>query len=78
MGLRTRKGAKCPHCGNRNGKLIDDNGLSSKNYDYTLLCIARVPAKDVANYDEQLTAVGPDGKATCGMQWCPNVDREVG
>jgi hypothetical protein len=63
---------KCPHCGNKNQASLEDNGLSEKDEDYTLLCVARVQPKDEANHYEPRQEPGLDGLVMCGMQWCPN------
>jgi len=70
----------CPHCGNRDPKLIEDNGCSPSDLDYTLLCIARVsPGEDAFGGDANPPLdVGADGKVVCGMQWCPNEWRDEG
>lgn len=77
---RTANRYTCPHCGNRDPQLIEDNGADRRDADYTLLCVARVaPGEDSFHGDANppLT-VGPDGKVDCGMQWCPNAERDVG
>jgi len=64
----------CPNCGNRDPKLIEDNGpRSRRDDDYTLLCVARVKLGDDAFGGEANPPldVGPDGLVTCGMQWSP-------
>lgn len=67
-----RKRDRCPHCGNSNQRKMEDNGLSRKNSDYTLLCVARVQPKDAAHAGfEPHPEPGPDGLVSCGMQWCP-------
>jgi len=64
----------CPHCGNRNPLKLEDNGLPMSDFDFTLLCVARVaPGADC--FDGAASPpleIGPDGKVPCGMQWCPN------
>lgn len=78
--VKTMKKYTCPHCGNRDPRTIEDNGERSTHPDYTLLCVARVaPGEDAFDGDANppLT-VGPDGKVDCGMQWCPNAERDVG
>jgi len=39
-------GATCPHCGNKNHALIETNGVAPHDPDFTLLCVARVWAKE--------------------------------
>jgi hypothetical protein len=70
----------CPHCGNRDPEFIEDNGAGTRDADYTLLCVARVaPGEDSFGGDANPPLeVGPDGKVTCGMQWCPNERRDEG
>ncbi len=65
--------AKCPHCGNKDPESIEDNGLSERSDDYTLLCVARVePGTDAHAGSAPEAEPGPDGQVSCGMQWCPN------
>lgn len=63
----------CPHCGNRNSRLIEDNGLSDDHPGLTLLCVARVNPGDDC-FGEGNPKVGEDGKVPCSMQWNPNED----
>ena len=60
--------AKCPHCGNRDPKLIEDNGERPSSPDLTLLCVAPIAPED-STFDWLPLNQRP---ATCGMQWDPN------
>jgi hypothetical protein len=65
----------CPHCGNADPDFHQDNGLSSKSDDYTLLCVARIPTEEWAfDFDPTHDAdrVDKDGKIVCGVQWQPS------
>ncbi len=63
----------CPHCGNRNQRLFEDNGVNPTHIGYGILCIARVKPEDWAFADppdpDQLDA---EGLVVCGWQWYPN------
>lgn len=65
---------RCPNCGNTNPKTIEDNGLKSSHYDYTLLCVARVKVADraLAHVEPEPDQIDANGLTACGMQWCPN------
>jgi|GEM_PF-2262758 len=77
---RTANRRACPHCGNRDEALIEDNGTDPRDDDYTLLCVARVrPGEDAFDGEANPPLeVGPDGTVACGMQWSPNEWRDVG
>jgi hypothetical protein len=64
---------KCPNCGNQDPATIESNGCKPSDPDYTLLCLAKVPA-DVTSY----YAAEPDenGLYECGWQWNPQTGRE--
>lgn len=64
---------RCPHCGNTNGKFIQNNGEPPRSLDLTLLCVARVPPGDWS-FDEKPLPEDYDanGLVPCGMQWEPN------
>lgn len=62
----TTKRYTCPHCGNADRSLIEDNGHKWTHPDCTLLCVAPVPAGECDSFD-----VTSDGTAVCGMQWDP-------
>lgn len=64
----------CPHCGNRDPKLIEDNGVRANDPDFTLLCVARVApgADSFGGEANPPLEAGADGKVSCGMQWCPS------
>jgi hypothetical protein len=64
---------KCPHCGNRDPKKLEDNGVRPNHPDYTVLCVARVLPKD-DSFGGDGSVPEADGKVPCGMQWCPNQD----
>lgn len=73
--MKIIKHAQCPHCGNYNDKLIQDNGERAASPDLTLLCIARVAPSEwsfdhVAPQPEDFDAAG---LVPCGMQWEPNL-----
>lgn len=72
-------GHTCPNCGNKDKSKMEGNGPASEQAraDFTLLCVARVPPRDCAQEPEP-DQIGQDGKAICGMQWCPNEFRDVG
>jgi hypothetical protein len=68
------KTTRCPHCGNKNPKYIQNNGESATSPDLSMLCVARVKPEDWS-FDH----VKPDpndydanGLVPCGMQWDPN------
>ena len=64
----------CPHCGNCNQSLIEDNNASKTSVYYTLLCVARVLPRDAYDGDDvEPREPEEDGKVVCGMQWSPNV-----
>lgn len=80
----SRARSTCPHCGNRDPRFLlgdgrrhdrEDNGERPSHYDYTVLCVAPVPAAewsfgaDESPYPDQIAA---DGTVPCGMQWDPN------
>lgn len=64
----------CPSCGNRDAKLIEDNGLPRRSPDYTLLCVKTIPAKESSFDIETLARLGHviNGYVKCGTQWEPN------
>jgi len=63
MASRKKYGYTCPHCGNHDRKLIEENGSD------TVLCVARVaPGEDAFT---EVTEPDDDGKVVCGMQWTP-------
>ena len=65
-----KKRVKCPHCGNTDERLIEDNGCKPSDPLYTLLCMSRVaPDEDAFGGGSE---PGQDGKVACGMQWEPN------
>jgi len=65
----------CPHCGNTNRDLMEDNGLKATSWDLTLLCVA--PVKD-GEYDSfEYTKGDADFTGLCGMQWEPNQAEET-
>lgn len=65
---------KCPNCGNADEAKMEDNGLKSTHWNYTLLCVARVDQKDWAfnHTSPDPDQIDADGKVACGMQWNPN------
>ena len=72
-----RYGYTCPHCGNRDRELMEENGAKPSDPDFTLLCVARMkPGED--SFDGETVETGPDGLTICGMQWCPNEWRDEG
>lgn len=56
MSKRTTR-QRCPHCGNTNPGLIEDNGLPARDDDYTLLCVARVERLPGKSWDTRLPEV---------------------
>lgn len=64
---------RCPHCGNRDPKFLQDNGERPSSPDLTMLCVAPVAPADWS-FDTKPTAedIGTDGRVPCGMQWDPN------
>jgi hypothetical protein len=71
--LQAATAATCPHCGNHDPKLIEDNGCKRRDPRLTMLCIARVKPEDSA-FDDDPGPGGVDvnGLVACGMQWEPN------
>jgi len=64
----------CPHCGNTDTRLMQDNGLRANHPDFTLLCVKRVPP-DESSFERVLITpedINADGLTACGMQWEPN------
>ncbi len=66
----------CPHCGNTNQKLIQDNGEKPSSPDLTLLCVARVEPEDWSfdHVKPLLEDYDAAGLVPCGMQWDPNME----
>ena len=65
---------KCPHCGNTDRNLMEDNGASDRAVDLALICTVRVKLGD-DSFDGKANPpleVGPDGLVICGMLWSPN------
>lgn len=62
------KTIKCPNCGNKDRKLIQDNGEPLSSPDLTFLCVAKVMPED-SSFDHLPLAERP---SECGMQWEPN------
>lgn len=60
---------ECPHCGNRNYALMQDNGVSARHPDFTLLCVAPC-GPDETSFTDPIEP--EDGQYVCGMQWSPN------
>jgi len=60
----------CPHCGNTDRRTIESNGLRPSDPDYTLLCVALVPARD-ASIKPDADQIDASGRSKCGMQWEP-------
>jgi len=58
----------CPHCGNRNPALIQDNGERSTSPDLTLLCVKPCLPGQSSFLDDS---------TICGCQWEPNAVREA-
>jgi hypothetical protein len=75
--MKTSK--RCPHCGNTNPKLLQDNGEEPSSLDLTLLCVARV-APSAWSFDH-VKPLPEDhdasGLVPCGMQWDPNTSAEA-
>ena len=65
---------KCPHCGNSDPRLIQDNGERPSSPDLTLLCVARVPpeAWSFDHVKPSPSDFDAAGLVPCGMQWEPN------
>lgn len=71
LGIVMKK--KCPHCGNKDAKLIQSNGEQDSSPDLTLLCVARVkPAEWSFSDPPEPDMVDAAGLVPCGMQWEPN------
>lgn len=70
----TRK-TRCPHCGNTDRKLLQDNGEPPMSPTLSLLCVARVRPEDWS-FDTKPEPQDYDaaGLVPCGMQWDPNSD----
>jgi hypothetical protein len=66
---------KCPHCGNTDQKLLQDNGERPSSPDLTLLCVARVkPSEWSFDIAPSADFHGADGLVPCGMQWDANAE----
>jgi hypothetical protein len=67
----------CPHCGNRDRSLMEDNGCAADATDLTLLCKRPCTPED-STYSPGDLPVSAEWPAddpvrfTCGMQWEPN------
>jgi len=69
------KRRSCPHCGNHDPRLLQDNGEEPSSPDLTLLCVARVkPAEwSFDHVKPTVEDIGADGLVPCGMQWDANM-----
>ncbi len=66
---------KCPHCGNRNPKFLQDNGEDWSSPGLSMLCVSRVKPEDWSFADGAKPAkedYDVNGLVPCGMQWDPN------
>lgn len=65
---------KCPNCGNADRKTIEDNGVSPRHPDYTLLCVARVKPSERSwtHAEPEPDDYDAAGLVKCGEQWCPS------
>lgn len=64
----------CPNCGNKNPKLIENNGERPTSEDFSLLCVKVIPIKDSSFDQDTLRRLGhvKNGTTKCGTQWEPN------
>ena len=64
--------ATCPHCGNSNPDLLQDNGCSPTDPDLTLLCVK--PCTPEESSLDDFDRADPTDREKCYMQWEPNSD----